>query len=123
MKTAKRGRFSAVGSMEALPPDQQRNVRISQEVVNVAKEIGVTASQVALAWFRHNDASMIPIIGTRKLAQLKDNLDSLNVQISVEQMNRLNEVSKIQPIFPNNFFNRSFVPKFVYGDLRDKIDA
>lgn len=119
----KTGRFSAVGSMEALPTDQQRNIKISQEVVNIAKEIGVSASQVALAWFRHNDASMIPIVGTRKLSQLKDNLSSLEVKISPEQMNRLNEVSKIQPIFPNNFFNRSFVPKFVYGDLRDKIDV
>ena len=85
----KTSRFSAVGSMEALPPDQQRNMRIAQEVVNVAGEIGVSASQVALAWFRHNDATMIPIIGTRKLAQLKDNLDSLNVQISDDQIGNL----------------------------------
>jgi aryl-alcohol dehydrogenase-like predicted oxidoreductase len=119
----KTGRMSFQGSLEALPPDEQRNIRIAQEVTNVANEIGVSASQVALAWFRHNDNSMIPIIGTRKLSQLKDNLASLDVKISDEQIKRLNEVSKIQPIFPNNFFERSFVPKFVYGDLRDKIDA
>jgi hypothetical protein len=45
------------------------------------------------------------------------------VQISDEQLSRLEEVSKIAPIFPNRFFEQDFVGKYVYGGLRDKIDA
>lgn len=93
------------------------------EVDKIAEELGISSSQVALAWIRHKDSSMIPIIGTSKLSQLNDNLASLNIQFSDEQMNRLNEVSKIEPIFPNSFFQKDFVPTYVYGGLRDKIDV
>ena len=120
---AKSGRYGSELMQGALVPEKDRKTRIAQEVVNVANELGVSASQVALAWLRHKDSSMIPIIGTRKLSQLQDNLASLNVQISDEQMIRLNDVSKIEPIFPNKFFEMDFVGKFVYGGVRDKIDA
>ncbi len=120
---AKSGRYGSEQMQVALAPEKDRKTRITQEVVNIAKELDVSASQVALAWLRHKDSTMIPIIGTRKLSQLNDNLASLNVQFSDEQMNRLNEVSKIEPIFPNSFFEKDFVGPFVYGGLRDKIDV
>ncbi len=120
---AKSGRYGSEMMQGALIPEKDRKEKIAREVVNVANEIGVSASQVALAWLRHKDASMIPIIGTRKLSQLNDNLASLEVNLSDEQLNRLEEVSKINAIFPNRFFEQDFVGKFVYGGLRDKIDA
>ncbi len=120
---AKSGRYGSEMMQAALIPEKERKTRIALEVVKIAEELGVSASQVALAWIRHQDPSMIPIIGTRKLAQLNDNLASLNVALSGEQMNRLNEVIKIEPIFPNSFFQKDFVPTYVYGGLRDKIDV
>ena len=120
---AKTGRYGSEMFQGALVPERDRKTRIAQEVVNIANELGVSASQVALAWLRHKDSTMIPIIGTRKLAQLNDNLASLNVKLSDEHKNRLNEVSRIEPIFPNKFFQQDFVGKFVYGGVRDKIDA
>lgn len=120
---AKSGRYGSEMMQGALVPERERKTRIAQEVVKIADELGVSASQVALAWIRHQDKTMIPIIGTRKLSQLQDNLASLNVNLSDEQMNRLNEVSQIEPIFPGSFFQKDFVPKYVYGDLRDKIDT
>lgn len=120
---AKSGRYGSEMMQAALLPEIERKTRIAQEVVSVAKELNVTASQVALAWIRHKEPTSISIIGTRKLSQLKDNLASLNVNLSDEQMNRLNKVSNIEPIFPNGFFQKEFVPKFVYGGLRDKIDV
>jgi len=120
---AKSGRYGSDQMQTALVPDKDRKTRIAEEVVKISQELGISASQVALAWIRHRDASMIPIIGTRKLEQLTDNLASLEVKLSDEQMNQLDEVSKIAPIFPNSFFQKDFVPTFVYGGLRDKIDG
>jgi aryl-alcohol dehydrogenase-like predicted oxidoreductase len=120
---AKSGRYGSEMMQAALLPEKERKTRIAQEVVNIAKELNVSASQVALAWIRHKEPTSISIIGTRKLSQLNDNLASLNVNLSLEQMNRLNEVSKIEPIFPNSFFEKEFVGRFVYGGLRDKIEA
>jgi aryl-alcohol dehydrogenase-like predicted oxidoreductase len=117
------GRYGSEAMQPALLPDQERKTKIAKEVVAIASDLGVSASQVALAWIRHKDPAMIPIIGTRKLDQVNDNLASLDVPLSEDHMSRLNEVSRIEPIFPNNFFQKEFVPMFVYGGLRDRIDA
>ena len=119
---AKEGRYAAPET-QAIMPEQNRSERIAKEVVSVANELGVSASQVALAWLRYRDQPMIPIIGTKKLAQLQDNLASLSLNLPDEHLKRLNEASAIEPIFPNSFFANEFVRNVVHGGMRDSIDA
>jgi aryl-alcohol dehydrogenase-like predicted oxidoreductase len=57
----------------------ETGLRTVREVIAMAKEMGVTAAQVALAWLRHRPVPVIPIIGARKLTQLEDNLTSLEL--------------------------------------------
>jgi aryl-alcohol dehydrogenase-like predicted oxidoreductase len=64
---------------------------IAQEVSNVAKEIGCSTAQVALNWIRQQNmlsthkSKIIPIIGSRKESQVKDNLACLVFILSNEQ--------------------------------------
>jgi aryl-alcohol dehydrogenase-like predicted oxidoreductase len=87
----------------------------------VARQIGRSAPQVALAWLLHRDQPIIPIIGTRKIAQLHDNLAALDVKLDRDQVHLLDEVSAIPLGFPHEFYRREMVRNFVYGGLRDKI--
>ena len=119
---AKTGRYAAA-QMQGFLADQTRTERIAREVVNVAQELQASASQVALAWLRYRDQPMIPIIGTRKLAQLHDNLASLNLHLPDAHLKRLNDASVVEPIFPNSFFENEFVRNVVYGGMRDLVDA
>jgi aryl-alcohol dehydrogenase-like predicted oxidoreductase len=48
---------------------------------------------VALAWLRSRPVPVIPIIGARKLAQLKHNLESLDLTLSSDQVKTLDETS------------------------------
>ena len=64
-----------------------------------------------------------PIIGARKIEQLKDNLERLEVQLSTDQLERLNEVSKIDMGFPHNFFDEEMVQAFAFVGLKEAIDA
>jgi diketogulonate reductase-like aldo/keto reductase len=41
-----------------------------------------------------------PVVGVRTPGQLEDNLGALDVEISPEQMARLDAVSKVEPVFP-----------------------
>ena len=82
---------------------EERKMAVAREVVAVAKEIGVSASQVALSWVRHQSPTMIPVIGARKVSQLVDNLGCVDVDLSAEQLRRLDEVSKIELGFPYDF--------------------
>jgi aryl-alcohol dehydrogenase-like predicted oxidoreductase len=93
--------------------------RIAQTVVDVAGEMGISPAQVALAWI--NAQGVIPIIGARKLDQLKDNIKSLEVTIPEPLMQKLNEVSAIDLGFPHNFVLRPGAQKMIYGDMVHRI--
>ena len=92
-------------------------------VQQVAKELGRSPAQVALAWLRHRPVPVIPIIGTRKQAQLKDNLACLDVALGDEHLRHLNDSSAIELGFPHDFYVKDMVRGFVYGGLRDRIDV
>jgi len=99
-----------------------RNMLIAQEVSKIAKEIGCSAAQVALNWVRQQNImspagknKIIPIIGARKETQIKDNLACLEFELTSEQMQRLNEVSKIELGFPHDFLNSEMIEDIIYG--------
>jgi aryl-alcohol dehydrogenase-like predicted oxidoreductase len=96
---------------------------IVREIVAVGKELGVSAAQVALAWLRYRPVPVIPIIGARKLAQVEDNLRSLDVALSPEQLQRLDKASAVSLGFPHDFMALEPVKAIVFGGLRDRIKA
>jgi aryl-alcohol dehydrogenase-like predicted oxidoreductase len=81
-----------------------RNLAIARLVVDVAKEIGCTPSQVALAWLRTRPGSIVPILGARRLSQIRDNLSCLDVTLPEEHLRRLDEASRIELGFPHDFY-------------------
>ena len=95
-------------------------LRTVREVVAVAKEIGVSAAQVALAWLRYRSVPVIPIIGARKLAQLEDNLESLEITLAPEQVRRLDEASVVPMGFPYDLLAGA-AKGSLFGGMRDRI--
>jgi aryl-alcohol dehydrogenase-like predicted oxidoreductase len=102
----------------------ERNLSIANEVQTIAKEIGRTPSQVALNWIRQQkDRSVLmPIIGARTEAQIKDNLGCLDFELAAEQMKRLDEISKIQLGFPHDFIGSDWGKMMAYGNKYPFID-
>jgi aryl-alcohol dehydrogenase-like predicted oxidoreductase len=100
-----------------------RKEAIAREVVAVAREGGQTPAQVALAWLRQRPQPIIPIIGARKLAQVKDNLACTDVKLTPAQIDRLDAVSKIELGFPLDMFTKEMVRSLSSGGMRDQIDA
>jgi len=81
----------------------ERNLAIAAVVSQIATELGRTPAQVALAWTLLHPAVASPILGTRTLAQLDDNLGALELSFSAEQIARLDAVSRIELGFPHAF--------------------
>ena len=100
----------------------ERNLRIAAVVVDVAREAGRSASQVALAWLRAQPGAVIPIIGARKFDQLVDNLACLDLVLSAEQMARLDEVSRIDLGFPHDFLSDPMIVERLHGGTLPQID-
>jgi aryl-alcohol dehydrogenase-like predicted oxidoreductase len=101
----------------------ERPDRIVGALQQVSREAGRSVAQVALAWLRYRDIPVIPIVGARRVSQLEDNLASLDLELSREQLARLNQASAIELGFPHDFYENELVQTLVYGGMRDKILA
>ncbi len=72
-------------------------------LTTVASEAGTSVSRAALAWARQRAGITSTIIGARTLEQLDDNLGSLTVTLTAEQMEKLNAASQPKLNFPHDF--------------------
>jgi aryl-alcohol dehydrogenase-like predicted oxidoreductase len=79
--------------MQEFLPERERMQGIINVLKSVAKQTGRSMAQVALAWLRHRAVPVIPILGARKVSQLQDNLTSLDLNLSAEQVKSLDEAS------------------------------
>jgi aryl-alcohol dehydrogenase-like predicted oxidoreductase len=55
----------------------------------IAREVGCTPAQLALAWLLHKDSKLIPIPGTQNIRHLEDDIAAAEVVLSQDQMQRL----------------------------------
>ncbi len=78
----------------------ERSLSVAEVVADVAGELGCTSAQVAIAWTLLNPAVTSPVLGARTLAQLEDNLGGLEVALDTGHIARLDEASKVEPVFP-----------------------
>jgi len=106
---------------ENRPPIKEKDLEIAGEVLKIADELGKPASQVALNWLRRKNHT-IPIIGARKLAQVTENLDCLEWELSDEHLQSLDEISAIELGFPQRFVASPMVQDWAFGGGLKKID-
>jgi len=102
-------------------PEEQRAAPIIAAVKSVAEQTDRGMAQVALAWLRHRTVPVIPIIGARKVSQLQDNLASLDLELSAEQLKSLDGASQIELGFPQGIYEREMVRGVRYGGMRDRL--
>jgi aryl-alcohol dehydrogenase-like predicted oxidoreductase len=116
------GRYSS-DMMKAFLHAGERPDRIVAALQKVSQQVGRSPAQVALAWLRYRDIPVIPIVGARRVSQLQDNLASLELELTREQISALDEASAIEMGFPHDFYANELVNTFRYGGLRDQILA
>ena len=71
---------------------------VAECAAEVAKERGVTASQIALAWVLNKPYVHSPIIGTTKMDQLEQAIAAADIKLSDEEIKRLEEPYKPHPV-------------------------
>jgi aryl-alcohol dehydrogenase-like predicted oxidoreductase len=107
------------------PPGQRRldgvepgRLAVAQEVADVARELGLSSSVVALAWLR-TQGGVIPILGARTAQQLGDNLACLDAELPPEALARLDAASHVARGFPHDFLASA---DFILGGLGGSLD-
>jgi aryl-alcohol dehydrogenase-like predicted oxidoreductase len=97
-RQGEKGRREALGGRVFQEENSPQRAAILDTFIAVAKEAGVTSSEMAIAWVA--DKGSLPIIGPRTIAQLENNLAAAKVTLSPAQIARLDEVSAIPAVFP-----------------------
>ncbi len=69
----------------------QRNLLLADAVRDVAKEIGCTPAQLALAWVLAQGKDIVPIPGTKHARYLEENLGAVNVHLTNNHLRRLDQ--------------------------------
>jgi aryl-alcohol dehydrogenase-like predicted oxidoreductase len=76
----------------------ERNLKIVLEVIEMAREKGVSPAQLSLAWILHRAGELgitiVPIVGVSSVQQLEELAESVNVKLSTDDMRRLDEVGR-----------------------------
>ena len=62
-------------------------------------------------------------MGARKVSQIQDTLGAATVQLSAEQLQRLDEVSRVSLGLPHDFLAADPVRDLVRGEIRTRIDG
>jgi len=108
---------------ELTPRD--RTQRIVAEVRAVADECGMTPAQVAIAWMRAPERRphVIPLLGARTAAQLRDNLQVLQHDLPPEAVRRLDEAGAIELGFPRDFLGDEEVVGLIFGRTRELLEV
>ncbi|AHW58571.1 Predicted oxidoreductase [Draconibacterium orientale] len=88
------------------PVNKEKAYDIVDVMRKIADNKGVTVAQIALSWLLHQPAVTSVIIGANKPEQLADNLSSVDVKLEAEELDHLNEVSKLSPEYPGWMIER-----------------
>jgi aryl-alcohol dehydrogenase-like predicted oxidoreductase len=87
----------------------------------MAQEIGRTPAQLAINWARQQ-ANVIPVLGARTEAQIKENLGVLEFNLTAEQLAEIGGLIPFEIGFPVGFLTSAQVRQLAFGDFFELID-
>jgi len=95
------------------PRFADENFKTNMEMINKMKEyaaeIGYTPAQLAIAWTIAKADNIVPIPGTKRLKYLSDNIKAADIELTAEQVAKLEEIIDINKIkglrYPEQFMN------------------
>jgi aryl-alcohol dehydrogenase-like predicted oxidoreductase len=71
----------------------QQNVRVVEQVRQIASGKGVTPSQLAIAWVLAQGEQIAPIPGTKRIKYLEENIAAADIQLSRHDLERIERVA------------------------------
>ena len=66
-----------------------KNLQLLDAYLEIARDVGCTPAQLALAWVLHQAPHIVTIPGTSRIDHLKDNMGALDVVLSPDILARL----------------------------------
>jgi aryl-alcohol dehydrogenase-like predicted oxidoreductase len=87
-------------SFDFPPINKDKAFDIIDVLVRIAHAHGASVAQVAIAWLLAQPVTTSVISGARKIEQLDDNLKSVDLTLTADDLKALDEVSRLLPEYP-----------------------
>ena len=88
------------------PVDKEKAYDIVDVLIQIGKAHNASAARIAIAWLLSRPAVTSVIIGAKRREQLDDNLGAVDIQLTPEQLTRLDEVSALSAEYPGWMIDR-----------------
>lgn len=82
------------------PINKEKAFDLVDLLADIAAQYKATVAQVALAWVRHQPGVTSTIIGAKNIKQLQDNIASTAIQLSADDLEKINSISLLPPLYP-----------------------
>lgn len=86
--------------------NKERAFRCVDAMRTMAEQRGVSVARIALAWLLAQQPVSAVIVGARTIDQLKDNLEAAEVALSAEELDILDQVSRLPEEYPGWMLER-----------------
>lgn len=93
-------------SFDFPPIDKEKAYDIIDIMDVIAKKHNVSIAAIALNWVIKRPGITSTIIGAKNLQQLNENINAINLQMTAEEMQQLDEVSVLAPEYPGWMIGR-----------------
>ncbi|SPZ50005.1 Uncharacterized oxidoreductase YtbE [Sarcina ventriculi] len=78
------------------PEVMENNQKLLDLIFEIAKDKNATPAQVVLAWELAQKSFIVPIPGTTKIHRLEENLGTVNIRLTKNELENINnELNKI----------------------------
>lgn len=86
------------------PVNNERAYDLIDAMQPMAQSRGVTVAQVAIAWLLYQPAVSTVIVGAKRAEQLADNIAACNVELTADELARLDALSALPKEYPGWMF-------------------
>jgi aryl-alcohol dehydrogenase-like predicted oxidoreductase len=86
-----------------------RNLELVDRVREIAVDKGCAAGQLALAWVMAQGDDVVPIPGTKRRSYLEQNVEAVELELSAEELARLDEIAPAGAAAGDRYPDMSFV--------------
>jgi len=73
---------------------QESNFAVLEQIENIADDVGIPVSKLAIAWILKNPVITAPIVGASSVEQVEENSRIVEINLDDDAYQRLNELTK-----------------------------
>lgn len=85
--------------------DREKGYNLIEAVIDLSKKYNTSPTAISLAWLLNKKYCSTILIGISKIDQLKQNIDSIEINLLQEDIKMLDEISMPEARYPKVFVN------------------